>query len=210
MVGIIDYNAGNITSVERSLKKLGIEYIMSKKSTELENCSHLIFPGDGDDFYAMQEVRTLTFDSFLKRKVSQGVLLLGICVGAQIIFSHSDEGNTDCLNLVKGEIKHLSTLLPDIKEKGLKVPHMGWNNLEFSNGECPLFKNIPTSSDFYFVHSYIICPKDQTVTKAVADYGIKIPSVIQKDNIFACQFHPEKSGKVGLELLKNFCQLKAL
>ncbi|MCR5061696.1 MAG: imidazole glycerol phosphate synthase subunit HisH [Treponema sp.] len=207
MVGIIDYNAGNITSVERSLKKLGIEYVMSKKPEELEKCSHLIFPGDGDDAYAMKELDNLGFTDFIKRKVSEGVLLLGICVGSQIIFSYSDEGNINCLNIIEGNIKHLSNLVPDIQKKGLKVPHMGWNNLEFMNGDCPLFNGINPDCDFYFVHSYVICPKDSSVIKAVADYGTKIPSVIQKDNVFACQFHPEKSGEPGLKILENFCRL---
>lgn len=207
MVGIIDYNAGNITSVERSLKKLGVEYIRSKSPEDLDSCSHLIFPGDGDDSYAMRQVNESGFADFIRKKVSQGVFLLGICVGAQIIFSHSDEGDVPCLNLIEGEIKHLSDLVPDIKEKSLKVPHMGWNNLEFQNGDCPILKDISPDSDFYFVHSYIICPKEQKFVKAVADYGMKIPSVVQKENVFACQFHPEKSGEVGLKLLKNFCTL---
>ena len=207
MIGIIDYNAGNITSVERALKKLGIEYIRSKKPADLANCQKLLFPGVGDAAYAMKQLKETGFDTFIKESAKKGIPLFGICLGSQIIFEKSEEGNVDCLGLIKGSIKHFYTINKDLKKEDLKVPHMGWNNLKRKNGSSPLLEGIPESSDFYFVHSYVICPSDEKVIKATADYGIEVPSLIQKDNIFASQFHPEKSGEVGLKMLENFCNL---
>lgn len=203
MIGIIDYNAGNITSVERALKSLNIEYILSKNPEDLENCSKLIFPGVGDAAYAMDQLKKNGFDKFIIRKVKENIPLLGICLGSQIIFDWSSEGDTKCLGLIKGKIQHFNTLSPDMINKGFKVPHMGWNNLNMK--DCPILKDVPSSSDFYFVHSYVICPEDDSVIKATADYSIKVPAVIQSGNVFACQFHPEKSGKPGLKILENFC-----
>ncbi|MBR1639978.1 MAG: imidazole glycerol phosphate synthase subunit HisH [Treponema sp.] len=208
MIGIVDYNAGNITSVARALKSLGMEYILSKKPSDLKDCDRLIFPGVGDAAYAMVQLKETEFDTFLKDFVKTGKPLLGICLGSQIIFDFSEEGNTECLGLVKGKISHFESLDKDIVSKGFKIPHMGWNNLTLKNGDCPLLKGLPENSDFYFVHSYVICPESDEVIKATADYGIKVPSVIQSGNIFACQFHPEKSGKAGLAILKNFGDLK--
>lgn len=205
MIGIINYNAGNITSVERALKKLNIDYILSKNPEDLQKCDKLIFPGVGDAAYAMEELKKSGFDSFIKEKTAAKIPLLGICLGSQIIFQLSEEGNTPCLGLINGSIKHFYTIDASLK-KQLKVPHMGWNNLEY-HSECPILKNIPQNADFYFVHSYVICPEDKSVIKASADYGIKVPAVIQKENIFACQFHPEKSGQAGLTILENFCNL---
>ena len=205
MIGIIDYNAGNITSVERALKKLNIDYILSKNPEDLQKCDKLIFPGVGDAAYAMEELKKSGFDSFIKEKTAAKIPLLGICLGSQIIFQLSEEGNTPCLGLINGSIKHFYTIDASLK-KQLKVPHMGWNNLEY-HSECPILKNIPQNADFYFVHSYVICPEDKSVIKASADYGIKVPAVIQKENIYACQFHPEKSGQAGLTILENFCNL---
>lgn len=203
MIGIIDYNAGNITSVERSLAHLGIDFILSKSPKDLENCDKLIFPGVGDASYAMQQLKQTGFDSFIKEKTEKNVPLLGICLGSQIIFDYSEEGNVECLGLIKGKIRHFYAIKPELKTSGLKVPHMGWNNLD--KKECPILKDVNDLSDFYFVHSYVICPEDESVIKATADYGIKVPAVIQSGNIFACQFHPEKSGKPGLKILENFC-----
>lgn len=203
MIGIIDYNAGNITSVERSLAHLGIDFILSKSPKDLENCDKLIFPGVGDASYAMQQLKQTGFDSFIKEKTEKNVPLLGICLGSQIIFDYSEEGNVECLGLIKGKIRHFYTIKPELQTSGLKVPHMGWNNLD--KKECPILKDVNDLSDFYFVHSYVICPEDESVIKATADYGIKVPAVIQSGNIFACQFHPEKSGKPGLKILENFC-----
>lgn len=205
MIGIVDYNAGNITSVERALNSLGIEFILSKKPQDLANCDKLIFPGVGDAAYAMEQLKLTGFDNFLKEWAAAGKPILGICLGSQIIFDWSEEGDTQCLGLVKGKIKHFFNIDNSLKQKGIKVPHMGWNNLERKVSDCSILKNVPENADFYFVHSYVICPDDSKVVAATADYGIKVPAVIQSGNIYACQFHPEKSGKPGLKILENFC-----
>jgi glutamine amidotransferase len=209
MVGIIDFNAGNITSLERALEYLGIPYVTSKDPAELAkaNCDRFMFPGDGDDAYAMSELKKSGFDVFVREQVQAGKLLFGICVGSQIIFEHSEEGDTECLGLIKGQIRHFYSIKPELKNEHMKVPHMGWNNLSFENGDCPILKGIKNDFDVYFVHSYVICPEDSAVVKASADYGIKVPSVIQSGNIFATQFHPEKSGEMGIQILKNFCEI---
>ena len=189
-----------------ALRNLNIDFLMSKNPNELENCAKLIFPGVGDATYAMQQLAKLGFDKFILSQVKKNIPLLGICLGSQIIFDFSEEGNTKCLGLISGKINHLYSIDKTLEPKGVKVPHMGWNNLEIKK-ECPILKHVPKNADFYFVHSYVICPDDSDVVVATADYGIKIPAVIQKDNIFACQFHPEKSGEPGLQILKNFCNL---
>ncbi|MBO4639098.1 MAG: imidazole glycerol phosphate synthase subunit HisH [Treponema sp.] len=208
MVGIIDFNAGNITSLERALEYLNIPYVASKNPQELAeaNCDRFMFPGDGDDAYAMSQLKASGFDIFVREQVKAGKLLFGICVGSQIIFEHSEEGNTECLGLLKGEIKHVYSINPELKKQNLKVPHMGWNNISFENGDCPLLAGINNNFDVYFVHSYVICPTDTTIVKASSDYGIKIPAVIQSGNVFATQFHPEKSGEMGIKILENFCK----
>lgn len=208
MIGIVDYNAGNITSVERALKSIDASYIMSKNPGELVNCDRLIFPGVGEASFAMHELKKSGFDVFLKEWVSSGKKMLGICLGSQIIFDYSEEGNTDCLGLLPGKIRHFSSLWKenevDGEKLGLKVPQIGWNDLTYANGGSSLFEKIPEHSDFYFVHSYVICPDDSSVVKAYCDYGIKVPSCIEKDNITVFQFHPEKSGEKGIQILRNF------
>lgn len=206
MIGIIDYNAGNITSVERALKSLNIDFILSKNPADLKNCDKLIFPGVGDAEYAMAQLNQLGFDKFILDSVKNNIPLLGICLGSQIIFDFSQEGETECLGLIKGQIKHLYKIDESLEQKGFKVPHIGWNNLDVKK-ECTILKDVPQNADFYFVHSYVICPQDESVIAATADYGIQIPAVIHKDNIYACQFHPEKSGEPGLKILQNFCNL---
>ena len=206
MIGIVDYNAGNITSVERALKSLKIDYIRSGNADELKDCSKLIFPGVGDAAYAMKELKNRKLDTFLKDWCLNNKALLGICLSSQIIFDWSEEGQTDCLGLIPGKIQHFYTINKSLQTQAYKVPQIGFNNLIKDNGECPILKDIPDNSDFYFVHSYVICPQDDSVIKAYAEYGIKVPAVIQKGNLFACQFHPEKSGKPGLKILENFCK----
>ena len=205
MIGIVDYNAGNITSVERALKSLGIDFVLSKKPEELENCDKLIFPGVGEAAYAMTQLKETGFDEFLKRKCKKGIPLLGICLGSQIIFDWSEEGNTKCLGLIKGKIRYFESIKAGLSKEGFKIPQIGWNNLTVKHGGSPILKGVKKGADFYFVHSYVICPEDENVIKASAEHGIEVPAVIQSGNIFACQFHPEKSGEEGLKILKNFC-----
>ena len=208
MIGIIDYNAGNIRSVEMALENLKIPYLISKNPLELKNATRLIFPGVGDANYAMTELKKSGFDTFIKEKIEQNTPLLGICLGSQIIFDYSEEGETECLGLLPGSIRHFEKLFAEnnIKKEGYKIPHMGWNDLQRKSS--PFFNNVEENSSFYFVHSYAICPKNEKIVLATADYGIKVPAVIHSKNIWACQFHPEKSGKAGLQLLQNFCTLK--
>ena len=206
MVGIIDFNAGNITSLERALEYLKIDFIRSKNPDDLKECDRFIFPGDGDDAYAMDQLKKSGFDVFVREQVKNRKPLLGICVGSQIIFEKSEEGNAECLGLIKGEIKHFYSIDPQMEQEKIKVPHMGWNNITFENGDCPILEGIKNDSDVYFVHSFVIPPEDFSVVKAYAEYKIKVPAVIQKENVFACQFHPEKSGTTGLKILENFCK----
>ncbi|MBQ0050631.1 MAG: imidazole glycerol phosphate synthase subunit HisH [Treponema sp.] len=207
MIGIVDYNAGNIKSVERALAYLKAPYILSKNPKDLENCEKLIFPGVGEAKYAMEQLKLTGFDSFLKDWVKAEKPLVGICLGSQIIFDHSEEGDVDCLGLLPGTIRHFSNVW---KGEGsdaagiLKVPHMGWNNLTYQNGSSPLFAEVEEKSDFYFVHSYLIQPADSTIIKAYADYGCQVPACVSKGSITAFQFHPEKSGKAGLKILENY------
>lgn len=206
MIGIVDYNAGNITSVERALISLKTDYLLSSKPEKLENCSKIIFPGVGDASYAMEQLKKTGFDVFLKEWAKSGKPLTGICLGSQIIFDYSEEGNTPCLGLIPGKIRHFHNLWKEnnIDSEKLKCPHMGWNDLTYTNGGSNLFDGIKEHSDFYFVHSYVICPDDKTVVKATADFGIAIPACVEYKNISAFQFHPEKSGTLGLQILKNF------
>ena len=149
MIGIIDYNAGNITSVERALKSLNIDFILSKNPADLKNCDKLIFPGVGDAEYAMAQLNQLGFDKFILDSVKNNIPLLGICLGSQIIFDFSQEGETECLGLIKGQIKHLYKIDESLEQKGFKVPHIGWNNLDVKK-ECAILKDVPQNADFYF------------------------------------------------------------
>ena len=191
--------------MERALKSLGIDFVLSNKPEELENCDKLIFPGVGEAAYAMTQLKETGFDEFLKRKCKEGIPLLGICLGSQIIFDWSEEGNTKCLGLIKGKIRYFESIKAGLSKEGFKIPQIGWNNLTIKHGGSPILKGVKEGSDFYFVHSYVICPEDENVIKASAEHGIEVPAVIQSGNIFACQFHPEKSGEEGLKILKNFC-----
>lgn len=226
MIGIVDYNAGNIKSVERALDYLKTPYILSKNPADLQKVDRVIFPGDGEAAYAMRELVMSGYDTFLREWAAAKKPLLGICIGAQIIFDQSEEGGqasnatngspdangqnyTQCLGLIPGTIRHFTKLWRerdlDPADNSRKVPHMGWNDVSYS-GRCPILKGVPEGSDFYFVHSYVIQPKDPSVIKGYANYGAMVPAVIQSKNIYACQFHPEKSGKAGLQIIKNFVE----
>lgn len=209
MTGIVDYNAGNIRSVERALASIGAPFILSKNPAELADCDRIIFPGVGDAAYAMKQLSLTGFDSFLKDWASAEKPLIGICLGSQIIFDFSEEGNVQCLGLIKGTIRRFSSLWKEAganTDSRLKVPHMGWNDIAYENGGSALLAGIPEHSDFYFVHSYVIQPENQAVVKAYADYGIRVPAVVSCGSVTAFQFHPEKSGINGMRILRNYCK----
>lgn len=210
MIGIVDYNAGNITSVEHALGYLRADYILSKDPAELKNVDKIVFPGVGDAAYAMEQLKATGFDKFLKEFHASGKPMIGICLGSQIVFDSSEEGNVECLGLIPGKIRHFSDLWNEriSSEEFMKilpkVPHMGWNDIEFCNGGSKLLEGVENHRDFYFVHSYVIQPDDPVVIKGYVNYGMMVPSIIEKGNLTVFQFHPEKSGAAGLKILENF------
>jgi imidazole glycerol-phosphate synthase subunit HisH len=207
MTGIIDYNAGNIRSVEQALDSFKAPFILSKDPRDLATCDRVIFPGVGDAAYAMKQLHLTGFDSFLHDWTAAGKELLGICLGSQIIFDYSEEGDTQCLGLLKGSIQHFDTVWEKNKcttEGLLKVPHVGWNDISYCHGGSPLLAGIPEQSNFYFVHSYLIQPEDTQIIKATAEYGCPVPACVAYNTITAFQFHPEKSGTCGIRILQNF------
>lgn len=201
MTGIIDYNAGNVRSVELALEKIGVPYRTSAIPGDLAEMERLIFPGVGEAAFAMAELKKRGLDSFLRDWAAGGKPLLGVCLGSQIIFDHSEEGDTPCLGILPGTIRRFPR---DYPAKGLKIPHMGWNDLAYHNGGSALFAGIPEGSDVYFVHSYYIDPADPSLVTATADYGFPVPCAVKRGSVEAFQFHPEKSGKTGLRMLANF------
>lgn len=203
MTGIIDYNAGNISSVARALSSLGLDFVISKNPDELTSVKRLIIPGVGEASFAMEQLKKSGFDSFIIDSAGKGIPVLGICLGSQIVMDYSEEGNVDCLGLISGKVRHFPGPLT---EQGLKIPHMGWNNVSYKKADS-LFAGIHDNSDFYFVHSYYLDPSDKEDITGTAEYGIEFSCALNKKNIFALQFHPEKSGIQGLKILKNFSAL---
>ncbi|NPA39566.1 MAG: imidazole glycerol phosphate synthase subunit HisH [Thermodesulfobacteria bacterium] len=207
MIGIIDYNAGNLTSVARALSALGYSWIISSDVSELKKAERIIFPGVGAAGSAMESLKSLKLDEFLKEAFEKGVPIMGICLGTQIIFEESEEdGGTKTLGLLKGKVKRFPEPLVYEGER-LKVPHMGWNKV-FWKMEHPVFKGLDPEYEYYFVHSYYVEPEDSSIIAGTTFYGIEFCSAIAYKNIVAVQFHPEKSGKPGLKILDNFCKWK--
>ncbi len=196
MIAIIDYNAGNISSVKRALDFLQIDSFITSDPSKITAAKRLIFPGVGHAGAAMEYLNASGIGRAFKEAVAAGTPTLGICLGTQIIMSFSEEGDTQCLGLINGGVRKLSP-------GSLKVPHMGWNNISVQKNH-PVLQGVTSQHQFYFVHSYFIEPEDSRDVAAVCDYGGYFPVVIAKDNLIATQFHPEKSGPVGLNLLKNF------
>jgi glutamine amidotransferase len=196
MIGIVYYGAGNIFSLTAALDRLGLSYGMIKSAEDFEKYDRYIIPGVGHAGSAMQKLKdTGLVPSVIKLKKP----VLGICVGMQLLTRHSEEGDSLLTNIIPLETKLFSEKLK------VKVPHTGWNKV-FQNNATPLFSDIPLGSHFYFVHSYFI-EFNSNFTIALAEYGIKFSAVIQKDNFYGVQFHPEKSGIAGEQLLKNFAHL---
>lgn len=201
MIAIIDYDAGNIKSVEKALKTLGQEVTVTRDADVLLNAEKVILPGVGSFGDAMGKLHDYGLVEVIKKIVEKKTPFLGICLGLQLLFESSEETpGVEGLGILKGKIVK-------IPENGsLKIPHMGWNSLHFQN-DGRLFANLPQDSYVYFVHSYYLQAEDESIVKATTDYSTCIHASVEQDNVFACQFHPEKSSDVGLTILKNFCAL---
>jgi glutamine amidotransferase len=201
MIAIIDYNAGNLKSVQKALQFLGQESVITRDYAEIKSADKVILPGVGAFGDAMAQLKKYELDKIIREVAAEGVPLLGICLGLQLFFEGSDESEgVEGLNILDGKILRI----PDAP--GLKIPHIGWNSLKLQN-EGRLFKDIPQDSYVYFVHSYYLKAKDEKIVKASTEYGVNIHASVEKDNVFACQFHPEKSGDTGLSILKNFANI---
>ena len=201
MIGIIDYDAGNIKSVEKALQYLGEEAVITRDAGEILMADKVVLPGVGAFGDAMEKLNRYGLVPVIHEVVEKGIPFLGICLGLQLMFESSEEApGVEGLGLLKGKIVRIP------EGDGLKVPHMGWNSLSFPK-EGRLFAGIPENSYVYFVHSYYLQAEEDIVT-ATAEYGVTIHASVEKGNVFACQFHPEKSSHTGLTILKNFVELK--
>ena len=200
MIAIVDYRAGNVTSVQLAFKALCAETVVTADVAVIRAASHVVFPGVGAAGSAMQNLRELGLIPVLKEVTASGVPFLGICLGTQILLSFSEEdGGTPTLDLIPGRVPRFVPTCPSDK-----VPQMGWNQVHFVRSH-PVVNGIADNSDFYFVHSYYPAPADPAFSVGTTDYaGITFTSMMGRDNLVATQFHPEKSGRVGLKLLENF------
>lgn len=202
MVAIIDYDAGNIKSVQKALAKLGQEAEITSEAEKILAADRIILPGVGAFGDAMQNLRARGLDGVIHRAVDAGIPFLGICLGQQLLFERSDEApGVEGLGILEGEILRIPAA------KGLKIPHMGWNSLHLSHGGR-LCRGVEEQSYVYFVHSYYLKARDGDIVKASTEYGVEIHASVEKDNVFACQFHPEKSGGAGLRILGNFLEVE--
>lgn len=201
MIAIIDYDAGNIKSVEKALAVLGEEAVVSRDREVILRADKVILPGVGSFGDAMEKIRAYGLEKVIHEVVDQGIPFLGICLGLQLLFQRSDESEGVAgLGILEGEILRI----PD--RTGLKIPHIGWNSLKFPH-KGKLFQGIEEEAYVYFVHSYYLKAKDSSIVVATTEYSTRIDASVEKGNVFACQFHPEKSSDVGLTILKNFIQI---
>lgn len=202
MVAIIDYGAGNLMSVKKALDFIGAESEITMDKARIEAASHVILPGVGSFGDAMESMESRGLVDTVKSAALSGKPFLGICLGLQLLFSESDESEgVKGLSLLNGKISSIP------KNMGIKVPHMGWNSVSVKQSGA-IFKDIPEDSYFYFVHSYYLNGADEADVAATAQYGVEIQCAVQRGNLCAVQFHPEKSGAIGLKLLENFLALE--
>ncbi|MFV9645047.1 MAG: imidazole glycerol phosphate synthase subunit HisH [Desulfobacterales bacterium] len=204
MIAIIDYKAGNLSSVERALKKLGYECRITQRREEILSCERIIFPGVGAAGKAMSDLKRLGLDEVLRYEFNAGKPILGICLGAQIVLERSRENEAECLGLIEGTVELFPQPLFSEEKDRLKIPHMGWNRVNVRK-EHPVLEGIAPADEFYFVHAYYPLPASDEYVFGTTCYGIEFASVIGYNSLIAMQFHPEKSGKAGLRLLENFC-----
>lgn len=202
MIVVVDYQAGNLASVERALRTLGVAAAVTQDPAVVVGAERIVFPGVGAAGQAMANLRRLGLDQALTTAFAGGTPILGICLGAQIILDYSEENDTSCLGLLPGRVGGFPRARPGLSER-LKIPHMGWNQVDFVHPH-PVFRGLPVGVEFYFVHSYYPAPTEARMVLGVTEYGRPFPSVVGGRNLLATQFHPEKSGRFGLAVLKNF------
>ncbi len=201
MVAIIDYDAGNIRSVEKAVISLGYKAVLTRDADTILAADHVILPGVGAFGDAMDKLSSYGLVDVIRTVADRGIPFLGICLGLQLMFENSEEApGVEGLGLLKGSILRIP------EKDGLKIPHIGWNSLRYpSKGK--LFADIQEDSYVYFVHSYYLQAQEPEIVKAVTEYGVEIHASVEKDNLFACQFHPEKSSNVGMKILQNFLEI---
>jgi len=202
LIAIIDYGVGNLRSVEKAFEYIGCDTVITSDRKTILQADAVVLPGVGAFADAMENLGKADMIEVVKEVVSKNTPFLGICLGMQLLFDYSEEGgeNVKGLGIFKGSIKQLPV------DKGLKVPHIGWNLLKLKDN-CPIFDGLPENPYVYFVHSYYLAADDRDIVKATADYGIEFDAAVGRGNVFAVQFHPEKSGEVGLSMLRNFVKV---
>lgn len=205
MIGIIDYGMGNLYSVSKALERMNYDYIVTDDKQALQACKGFILPGVGSFRDAMSILNEEDLTAFIQNEVAAGKPLLGICLGMQLLFDSSEEnGWTEGLQFLQGKIVRFSGVTAT--GETYKVPHMGWNKLDFNHPESPLLRNVE-AGHVYFVHSYYAVPEDHNVVLASSSYDVEVPAVVGKGHVYGTQFHPEKSSEIGLSILKNFARI---
>ena len=208
VIAVVDYGMGNLRSVSKALEHVVGEnqrVLVSSNSDEIANAERIVFPGQGAARDCMAQLKDLKLDEVVLQAASEKPFL-GICMGMQVLMAHSEENQgISCMNLYPGDVRAFADESLGSQMQGLKIPHMGWNNVSHRQVH-PLWQGIEDNKRFYFVHSYYVDPDDKTLIAGTTDYGIEFASVIARDNVFAAQFHPEKSAQDGLQLLRNFCR----
>ncbi|MDG0867549.1 imidazole glycerol phosphate synthase subunit HisH [Candidatus Lucifugimonas marina] len=207
---VLNTRAANVHSVEKALRKVGAVPIVTSDPSELASADAAVLPGVGASDAVMTALNSLEMSAPVKEFAASGKPLLCVCVGLQVLFDSSEEGELPGLGLVDGNVQLIPSGMTDELGAAMKVPHMGWNEVTFAGAEAdrnPMFKGIPQGSHFYFVHSYRCVPDEQAEIAATANYGVEICAAVARGNVVGTQFHPEKSGDVGLQIYKNFLDL---
>lgn len=203
MVAVVDYGVGNLFSLVSSFKAIGVSAVVTGDEEEIRKADRIVLPGVGAFGDAAEKLRKTGLDKVITDEADKGKELLGICLGMQLLFDKSYEyGEYDGLGLIKGSIKPIADVIP----KDLKIPHIGWNSLKFTEEKSKIFKYISDGDFVYFVHSFYGANCSESVI-ATTDYGAELTAAVGKGNVYGCQFHPEKSGEVGLKILKAFCDI---
>lgn len=205
MIAIINYDAGNLTSVARAVSHIGFQCIITNDTKEIKTAERIIFPGVGAAGSAMESIKRLGLDEAIRDVFIKGNPILGICLGTQVIMGHSEENDTPCLGLIDGWVRAFPTDMKSEQGTSLKIPHMGWNSINTVINNHPVLSGLRKDDEFYFVHGFYPEPTNKAHVLATTEHGISFASIIGHKNLIATQFHPEKSGRPGLTLLKNFC-----